>query len=130
MQHFRAPDFVLLCRDLSTLAAGYLKAFDFWYQQHDILAPRSLEVRYENFVSDFELQSRAIFEFLELPWNAAVLEPGKRALEKRFVSTPSYTQVVQPVTKKAVGRWHNYREHFEECLPILRPYLEKWGYES
>ena len=130
MQHFRAPDFVLLCKDLPTLAAGYRKTFDFWYQQQQILLPRSFEVRYENFVSDFEPQARKIVEFLELPWDASVLEPGKRALAKRFVSTPSYTQVVQPVTKKAVGRWHHYREHFAECLPILRPYLDKWGYES
>jgi Flp pilus assembly protein TadD len=130
MQHFRAPDFVLLCKDLPTLAAGYRKTFDFWYLQQEILSPHSLEVRYENFVSDFEPQTRAIFEFLGLPWDAAALEPGKRALAKRFVSTPSYTQVVQPVTKKAVGRWQNYREHFEQCLPILRPYLDRWGYES
>ena len=130
MQHFRAPDFVLLCKDLPTLAAGYRKTFDFWYQQQQILLPRSFEVRYENFVSDFEAQARKIVEFLALPWDASVLEPGKRALAKRFVSTPSYTQVVQPVTKKAVGRWHHYREHFAECLPILRPYLDKWGYES
>jgi hypothetical protein len=130
MQHFRAPDFVLLCRDLPTLAASYRKAFDFWYQQHEILQPQSLELRYEEFVEDFEGQARRIFSFLNAPWDAAVLDPGRRALEKRFVSTPSYAQVVQPVNKKAVGRWHKYRRHFEECLPTLKPYLDKWGYES
>ncbi len=130
MQHFRAPDFVLLCQDLPTLAAGYRKTFDFWYQQHAILAPRSFELRYEEFVANFEPQARSIIEFLELPWHPAVLEPAQRALAKRFVSTPSYSQVVQPVSKKAVGRWRHYREHFEPCLPILKPYLEKWGYDS
>jgi tetratricopeptide (TPR) repeat protein len=130
MQHFRAPDFVLLCRDLPTLAKNYRKAFDFWYRQQVLLQPRSMELRYESFVDTFAAQTHSIVDFLGLPWDDAVLAPGERALEKRFISTPSYSQVVQPVTKKAIGRWHNYREHFEQCLPILQPYLDRWGYES
>ncbi|HKC15225.1 MAG TPA: sulfotransferase, partial [Steroidobacteraceae bacterium] len=38
MQHFRAPDFALMCRDLPTLATGFRRAFDFWYQQQAMLA--------------------------------------------------------------------------------------------
>ena len=33
MQHFRSPEFALLCRDLPTLARGYVRSFDFWYEQ-------------------------------------------------------------------------------------------------
>lgn len=130
MQHFRAPDFALLCRDLPTLSGGYRKSFDFWYAQQNILRARAMEVRYETFVDAFADQARDIFEFIEVPWDDVVLQPGKRAMEKRFISTPSYSQVVQPVTTKAVGRWHRYERHFQSSLPILRPYLEKWGYEG
>jgi tetratricopeptide (TPR) repeat protein len=130
MQHFRAPDFVLLCRDLPTLAANYRKTFDFWYAQHAMLQPNSMELRYESFVDTFAAQARHLIEFLQLAWDDAVLAPGSRALEKRFISTPSYSQVVQPVNKKAVGRWHHYRRYFNEPLAILRPYLDKWGYDA
>jgi tetratricopeptide (TPR) repeat protein len=130
MQHFRAPDFVLLCRDLPTLAANYRKTFDFWYRQLAVLQPNALELRYESFVGAFAEQTAHIVDFLNLPWHDAVLEPGRRALDKRFISTPSYSQVVQPVNKKAVGRWRNYRKHFAQSLATLRPYLDKWGYES
>jgi hypothetical protein len=129
-QHFRAPEFALLCRSLPSIAAGYRKAFEFWYQQQALLAPHSREVRYEQLVADFEPQVRGIVAFLGLPWDDAVAAPGKRATEKKFVSTPSYSQVVQPVTTKAVDRWHNYRSHFDEVLPIVAPLLARWSYAS
>jgi Flp pilus assembly protein TadD len=129
-QHFRAPEYALMCRSLPSIATGFRKAFEFWYQQQALLAPNSREVRYEQLVADFEPQVRAIVSFLGLPWDDAVAAPGKRATEKRFVSTPSYSQVVQPVTTKAVNRWHNYRGHFDEVLQIVAPLLARWGYES
>jgi len=130
MQHFRAPDFALLCRDLPTLALGFRRAFDYWYQQQELLSADVRELRYERFVADFEPQARSVIDFLQLPWSDSVLQPGALALEKRFISTPSYSQVVQPVHDRSVGRWQHYREHFAEALPVLEPYMQRWGYEG
>ncbi|HEV7613014.1 MAG TPA: sulfotransferase [Steroidobacteraceae bacterium] len=130
MQHFRAPDFAMLCSEMPSLTLGYRKTFDFWYDQAALLSPRVLEVRYESFVSDFGIQVRRIAEFLELPWDSAMLEPAERARSKGYISTPSYSQVVQPVTQKAVGRWHAYRKYLEPALPVLAPYLQRWGYDG
>ncbi|HEY3657520.1 MAG TPA: sulfotransferase [Steroidobacteraceae bacterium] len=130
MQHFRAPDFALLCAEMPSLTLGYRKTFDFWYDQLALLNPHVLEVQYESLVSDFGAQVRRIAEFLELPWDSAMLEPGERARSKGYISTPSYSQVMQPVTQKAVGRWHVYRRYLEPALPVLEPYLRRWGYGS
>ncbi len=129
-QHFRAPDLVLMCRDLATLAGNYRAAFDFWYSQAALLKLRSYELRYETLVADFDSQVRALSEFLQLPWDAAMLEPGSHASAKSFISTPSYSQVVQPVSTRAVGRWKNYERHFQGCLPSLMPLLQQWGYPA
>src|SRR5579862_1561889 len=91
MQHFRAPDFALLCTDIPTLAAAYRRIFDFWGSQEELLQADVLELRYELFVDDLELHARRVFDFLELPWDPAVLSPSNRAHEKRFISTPSYS---------------------------------------
>lgn len=128
MQHFRAFQFTYLCRDLETLATGYRRAFDFWYRESALLKPAAFESRYETLVSDFEPQVRRVAEFLELPWTDAMLEPGAHASRKGFISTPSYTQVVQPVNTRAVGRWEAYERHFAPVLPILQPYFDRWGY--
>jgi hypothetical protein len=57
-----------------------------------------------------------------------MLAPAEHALAKGFISTPSYAQVVEPVHSKSVGRWKHYERHFNEVLPILMPWLERWGY--
>jgi tetratricopeptide (TPR) repeat protein len=130
MQHFRAPDFALLCQDVPTLAGAYRRTFDFWHAQQALLHADVLELRYERFVDDFEPYARRVFDFLELPWDPVVLSPAKRAQEKQFISTPSYSQVIQPINTRAVGRWRNYQAHFTSSLPILMPYLERWDYTS
>ena len=130
MQHFRAPEFALLCNDLKTMAAGYRRSFDFWYQQAGLLQPAAREVRYESFVADFPNEIRGIVDFLELPWNDAVLAPAARARDKGYISTPSYSQVVQPISSKSVGRWRSYERHLAPVLPHVRPYLERWNYEA
>jgi len=130
MQHFRAPDFALLCADMPSLTVGYRKTFDFWYDHVELLKPRVLEVRYESFVSELEPQVRRIVDFLQLPWSDAMLAPAERARAKGYISTPSYSQVVQPVNRKAVGKWQAYRPYLEPARPVLEPYLRRWGYEG
>jgi tetratricopeptide (TPR) repeat protein len=128
MQHFRAPDLALLCRDLPTLASSYRRAFDFWYAQWPLLHPVSCEIQYESFVADFRAQVRSLSEFLQLPWDDAMLAPGEHARAKGFISTPSYAQVIQPISSRSVGHWKAYEQHFNDVLPTLLPLIERWGY--
>jgi Flp pilus assembly protein TadD len=129
-QHFRAPEFVRLCRDLPTLALGWRRAFDYWYEQQALVQASVLEVRYETFVADFAAQARAIAGFLQLPWDDAMLEPARHARDRGYISTPSYSQVVQPVNTKAVGRWRRYESAMGPVIEEVRPYLERWGYDA
>lgn len=127
IQHFRAPDLALLCRDLPTLAQAYRRAFDFWYEQAPRLGAATFELRYEALVEDLAGRLRAVVDFLELPWNPALLSPAAQARARGFISTPSYTQVIQPVSTQAIGRWRRYERELGEVMPILAPYLERWG---
>jgi tetratricopeptide (TPR) repeat protein len=127
LQHFRS-DLALLCRDLNTLARAYSRAFDFWYSQWALLRPFSYELRYEQLATDFATEVRKLNMFLELPWHEAMLAPGEHARAKGFISTPSYAQVIEPVSNRSVGRWKHYESHFREVLPILMPWIERWGY--
>jgi hypothetical protein len=129
-QHFRAPEFALLCRNLESLAHAYVRAFDYWFAEAAKLSPSVLELRYESLVEHFEAHARETVAFLGLEWHDALLDPARRARERGYISTPSYAQVTQPVTTKAVGRWQRYRRHFEPVLPILQPYLDRWGYAT
>jgi len=128
LQDFRAPELALICRDLPTLAAAYARVFEFWYAQWPLLRPHSYELHYEQLTVDFATEVRKLATFLQLPWDEAMLQPGEHARGKGFISTPSYTQVLEPVHRKSVGRWKNYERHFDAVLPVLMPWLERWGY--
>ena len=128
MQQFRAPDFALLCRSIESLAVGFRRTFDYWYSQSALLSPAVHELKYEDFVRDFESGMRAVTDFLELPWAESMLRPAERAQAKGYISTPSYAQVTQPVNSKSVDRWRRYEKHFAGAIPTLEPYLSRWGY--
>jgi tetratricopeptide (TPR) repeat protein len=128
LQNFRAPELALLCSDLTTLASAYSRIFGYWYAQWPLLRPSSYELRYEKLTADFAAEVRKLAAFLQLPWNEAMLAPAEHALAKGFISTPSYAQVVEPVHSKSVGRWKHYERQFSEVLPVLMPWLERWGY--
>jgi tetratricopeptide (TPR) repeat protein len=130
MQHFRAPEFALLCNSPLTLARGYQRTIDFWFAQSEILRPNTLEVRYETIVTNFEREVRAIIEFLGLPWDDRVLQPGQHARAKGYISTPSYSQVVRPISDKSVNRWRHYAGMFGPIIPIIQPQLDRWDYSA
>jgi Flp pilus assembly protein TadD len=128
-QHFRAPELALICRDLPTIAARYRRTFDFWYAQAPVLRVPTYELRYERLVANFETELRQLSSFLEIPWNDAMLSPGAHARGKGFISTPSYAQVVQPVSQKSVGRWKWYEPYFGDALSELTSLLKRWGHD-
>jgi tetratricopeptide (TPR) repeat protein len=129
LQDFRAPELALLCRDLGTLAAAYARVFEFWYSQWPLLRPSTHELRYEQLTADFPTEVRKLNTFLQLPWDDAMLQPQERARAKGFISTPSYTQVLEPVNRKSVGRWKRYERHFGAALPLVTPWIQRWGYD-
>jgi len=129
LQHFRA-DFAQLCRDLPTLANAYVRTFDYWDQQAQLLQPNVCEIFYEQLVADFAAQMRKVASFVGLPWHSGMLEPAEYARSRGYISTPSYSQVVQPVHDRSVGRWRAYERHLASLLPQLQPRIVKWGYDS
>ena len=128
MQNFRAPELALLCRDLPALAAAYDCAFGYWCSQWPILRPSTHELRYETLTSEFHGEVARLSDFLQLQLHETMLSPAEHARSKGFVSTPSYAQILEPVSTRSVGRWRHYERYFEPVLPTLAPWLARWGY--
>jgi tetratricopeptide (TPR) repeat protein len=128
LQHFRS-DLALLSRDLTALARSYSRAFGFWYSQSSLLRPDTHELKYEQLTADLATEVDRLCAFLKLPQHRAMLAPGEHARARGFISTPSYAQVVEPVSNRSVGRWKRYERHFgNEVLAVLMPWIERWGY--
>ena len=130
MQSFRAPAFQVLCSSFERLARGYNDAMEFWVRHAALFKPAAIELRYEDLLEDFEAQTRRISEHLGLQDVDALHGFQAKARAKGFISTPSYSQVVEPLNKKAVGRWRRYREYLEPVIPALAPAMKRWNYEA
>jgi tetratricopeptide (TPR) repeat protein len=128
MQAFRSPAFRVMCASLARLARGYAEAFEQCLRHVEVFRPRVLEWRYESVVGDFDAAVARLGQFLEVADPSPFADFAARAQDKRFIATPSYAQVTQPVNANAVGRWLHYREQFEPVLPVLRPWIERFGY--
>jgi hypothetical protein len=94
----------------------------------EVFRPHVHEWRYEAAVDDPAGEVTRLGGFLGLDDASPMLDFAGHAQRKGFIATPSYARVTAPVDRKSVGRWHAYREHFEPVLPVLRPWIERFGY--
>jgi tetratricopeptide (TPR) repeat protein len=79
-------------------------------------ADRFREVAYEDVVADQEGQSRALLDWLGLPWDDRVLAFHENAAP---VSTASAVQVRRQVYASSVGRWKRYGDRLRPLTDIL-----------
>lgn len=115
---------------LESTASLYDLSFRFAERAIEVLNLPVHIVVYENIVTDRERELRHLFDFLRLDWNAAVLDHQSTARGREHIKTASYAQVVQPIYARAAGRWTSYREHIKPVLPILQPWIERFGYSA
>lgn len=84
------------------------------------------EVDYHALVRDFDSETRRLCAFLNLPWNES-LRRFDRTAKARGVATASASQVRRGLFDGR-GQWEPYARHFEPVMPILQPWIERFGY--
>jgi tetratricopeptide (TPR) repeat protein len=85
------------------------------------------EVRYESLVAGFEGEMRDVCEFIGLEWAASMGEFADRA-QAREHATPSTAQLSQGLVTSATGQWRNYEPQIRPALPVLEPWMNRFGY--
>jgi tetratricopeptide (TPR) repeat protein len=84
-------------------------------------------IQYHRLVQDFEAETRAMCEFAGLEWTDAVRDFDRTAA-RRGVSTASVGQVTRGLYD-GTRQWEPYAEFLAPILPILQPWIEKFGYD-
>lgn len=129
MQSFGINQAMAHFLQLESTVAFYQQVMSLFLEMEDRLQVPVLRVRYEDTVDDLESSARRLLEFLDLPWDDQVLQ-FHEAAKTRYVSTPSYEGVIQPVYRTSIGRWRNYADQFAAHQARLAPYLAAFGYEA
>lgn len=84
-------------------------------------------VDYASLVSDFDATTRALSDFVGVPWSGEMRDFTRTAAE-RDVRTASAPQVRQGLFD-GTRQWLRYREQMEPVLPALERWVVKFGYE-
>jgi len=86
-------------------------------------------VRYESLVEDFEGTARAACEFLGLEWDPGLADFAAKA-RGRGISTPSASQVARGLNRDGQAVWRRYAEQMAPVLPMLDPWVRRFGYDA
>lgn len=130
MQLFILNDAMANFLTLPDAAHCYAKVMGLWLDYEKRLSLDWHMVRYEDLVSDLEPQARSLLEFLDRPWNNAVLDPASHAMSRGRINTPSYQSVTEPLYQRAKYRWERYRDQMAPVMDEIRPFIKTFGYED
>ena len=86
-------------------------------------------VRHESLVEDFDATARDVCDFLGLPWTDALRDFAGR-VQDRGIATPSGAQLSRGLSAEGMGAWRRYAAQMEPILPILSPWVARFGYPA
>jgi tetratricopeptide (TPR) repeat protein len=84
-------------------------------------------VRHEDVVSDFEGEVRKVCDFIGIGWSDSMRNFAERR-RVRSISSPSAAQIAKGLNSEGIGQWRRYDAQLAPILPILRPWVEHFGY--
>lgn len=87
------------------------------------------DLRHEKLIADFEGEARKVCEFIGVEWDEKMRDFAQHGTI-RPIATPSALQVMKGLNSDGMGQWRNYREQLAPILPILQPWVEKFGYPA
>jgi tetratricopeptide (TPR) repeat protein len=130
LQGFAINDAMACFLDIHNAAQLYDISMRLFSTSRDLLPLKFHTLVYEELVRDPEAALRPAIEFLSLDWRAELLDHQSTAKSRGTINTPSYAQVVMPLSKLPAGRWRRYQEQLKPVLPTLLPWAERFGYRS
>ena len=104
---------------MMSFAEAFRSSFPF--EEHRIV--------YERFVADFTTESKALCAFIGADWRDDLLQFADRA-KRGDVASASSAQIARGLYADGAGQWRRYREELAPVLPLLAPWVERFGYPA
>lgn len=84
---------------------------------------------YEDMIADFDGRVKAVCDFIGADWTPEMRD-FKGVARKLEIRSPSAAQVRQGLYRDGVAQWRRYQKQLAPILPILAPWVAKFGYEA
>jgi tetratricopeptide (TPR) repeat protein len=128
MSNFRLNSAMSNFLRLEDAAALYDLCFTHFETARALLPVDCHEVVYERLVEDVEAELRPLMDWLGLGWRDEMADHQKTAKARGLITTASYSQVAEPIYKRAAGRWKRYEHWLAPQMDVLMPWARKLGY--
>jgi len=84
---------------------------------------------YERLIDDFEGEARALCAFIGAEWRADLDQFAGRA-QRGGVARASAAQISRGLFGDGVGQWRRYADQLAPALPLLAPWVQRFGYPT
>jgi hypothetical protein len=128
MQSFTLNDAMACFLTIEDSADFYDAAMTLFNASRAALPVSVYTLVYEELVADPANALHPLIDFLGLEWRPELLDHTATAKARGAIITPSYDQVVQPLSKAPSGRWRRYELQLASVLPVLLPWARRLGY--
>lgn len=129
LRYFPLTDMSACMLHLESATNLLVETLGLWIVLRDWMVPDSwMEVRYEELCDDVHSVSTEVAEFLNV--SVSGMSDYRDQLTRKYVHSPSFADVRQPVYHSSIGRWRNYTPVLEPYLKRLRSIIEPLGYED
>ncbi len=85
------------------------------------------DVRHEALVEDLDCELARILGFIGIEGDPAMRDFAS-ATSGRAIRTPSAPQVRAGLNRRGIARWRQYERELAPILPVLAPWVERFGY--
>jgi Flp pilus assembly protein TadD len=126
-RHFRVNPSTYQMAGLERAARHYDAVMRLVAMHLDVLPLPVHVVEYAGLVADFDATTQGLADFVGVQWTEGARDFGRTAAarEVRTVSAPQVRRGLFDGTRQ----WERYREHLSPVLPLLEPWVTRFGYE-
>ncbi len=128
-RHFDVDFVKFAFLELESAAQLYDAVMGFGMLCREKLPLAFFEHRYESLIADFDGQTRAVCDFIGVEWSDKLRDFAATAqsLDSRWASAG---QVKRGFYTEGVGQWRRYREEIAPVIPLLEPWIARFGYDA
>jgi tetratricopeptide (TPR) repeat protein len=84
---------------------------------------------YERLIEDFPGEARATCDFIGVDWREDLVDVAARG-RRGDVASASSAQIARGLFTDGAGHWRRYRAQLAPVMPLLAPWVERFGYPA
>ena len=113
--------------DIEDTIDFYNRVFDLFEHYENEIGLEIFKIKYENIVNNFQHEINSVLSFLDLEFESKLSEFYITAKNKNKISTPSYSQVINPLYTSSIGRWKKYDQIKDRSFKLDK-WIKKFNY--